>query len=105
MVTAAIPSRTSSQTYTVTLADDGSTRCTCVAGSFGKPCWHGKLLRAMATEELARRQSRPAWRVASVRTGKTISEHATLDEASAAKAAILRAGGNAFVDQIALGGK
>jgi hypothetical protein len=105
MTIATIPSRTSSQTYTVTLADDGSTRCTCVAGSFGKPCWHAKALRLAAAEELARRQGRPAWRVASARTGQTISEHATLDEASAAKAAILRAGGNAFVDQIALGGK
>jgi hypothetical protein len=48
MTTATLPSRTSSQQYTVCLNDDGSATCTCVAGSFNKPCWHVKLLRAEA---------------------------------------------------------
>jgi hypothetical protein len=46
MVTAAIPSRTGSQSYTVCLADDGT--ATCTAGSFGKPCWHVQALKAEA---------------------------------------------------------
>jgi hypothetical protein len=101
MTTASIPSRTSEQTYTVVLHDDGTTVCTCKAGQFGKPCWHARVLLAAVREEVARRQDRPAWRVASARTGQTLSTHATLDEAGAAKAAVNRAGGNAFVDQIA----
>lgn len=48
MTTATLPSRTSNQRYTVCLNDDGSATCTCVAGSYGKPCWHVKLLRAEA---------------------------------------------------------
>jgi hypothetical protein len=101
MTQATIPSRTSEQTYTVTLFDDGTTACTCKAGQFGKPCWHMKALLLAVREEVARRQDRPAWRVASARTGKTLSTHATLDEAVVAKAAVNRAGGTAFVDAIA----
>lgn len=48
MTTATIPSRTSSQSYTVCLGDDGTASCTCTAGSFGKSCRHVKLLRAEA---------------------------------------------------------
>jgi hypothetical protein len=60
MTQATIPSRTSEQTYTVVLHDDGSTTCTCTAGTFGKPCWHTKALRLAATEELARREATAA---------------------------------------------
>jgi hypothetical protein len=34
MTIATIPSRTSSQTYTVTLTDDGAASCTCKAGQY-----------------------------------------------------------------------
>ena len=60
MTTATIPSRTGSATYTVRLHDDGTTACTCIAGSFGKPCWHTKALVLAATEELARREAAAA---------------------------------------------
>jgi len=48
MTTATIPSRTSSQSYTVCLSDDGTASCTCTAGSFGRPCWHVRALKAEA---------------------------------------------------------
>ncbi|MGI8550177.1 MAG: SWIM zinc finger family protein [Dehalococcoidia bacterium] len=58
MTTATIPSRTSSQQYTVCLADDGMASCTCTADSLGKPCWHVRAIKAEAerrqTAELAR---------------------------------------------------
>jgi len=53
MVTASLPSRTSSQQYTVCLNDDGGAPCTCTAGQYGKPCWHVKLLRAEAERRTA----------------------------------------------------
>ena len=53
MTTATIPSRTTSQSYVVCLNDDGSATCTCTAGSFGKACWHVKLLKAEAERRQA----------------------------------------------------
>jgi hypothetical protein len=26
--------------YSVSVASDGDTSCTCTAGRFGRPCWH-----------------------------------------------------------------
>lgn len=45
MTTATIPSRTSGQQYTVTLADDCRARCTCRAGQNGKGSWHAAAAR------------------------------------------------------------
>lgn len=53
MTTATIPSRTSRQSYTVCLHDDGTASCTCTAGSFGKACWHAKALKAEAERRAA----------------------------------------------------
>jgi hypothetical protein len=53
MTVATIPSRTSSQTYTVTLHDDGAASCTCKAGQHGRCCWHVKALRAEAERRRA----------------------------------------------------
>lgn len=53
MTIATIPSRTSNQTYTVTLHDNGAASCTCKAGQYGRCCWHVKALKA----EAARRQA------------------------------------------------
>jgi hypothetical protein len=90
MTTATVPSRTSNQQYTVTLFDDGSTRCTCKAGQFGRQCWHQSALKA----EALRRQS---YELVSIRTGKRYGTYATLAEATAAQAAVSKAGGNAAV--------
>jgi hypothetical protein len=53
MTVVTIPSRTSSQTYTVTLHDDGAASCTCLAGQFGRCCWHVKAVRAEAERRRA----------------------------------------------------
>ena len=60
MTIATLPSRTSSQSYTVCLHDDGAASCTCKAGQYGRCCWHVKALRAAAAEELARREAAAA---------------------------------------------
>ncbi len=62
MTTATIPSRTSNQTYTVTLLDNGAASCTCKAGQYGRCCWHVKALRAEAERQdaLARERGRLA---------------------------------------------
>lgn len=90
MTTATIPNRTSSQSYTVCLGDDGTASCTCTAGSFGKPCWHVKALKA----EAERRQS---WEVVSLKTGRSYGVYASLQEATAARDEIGRRGGWAGV--------
>ncbi len=62
MTIATIPSRTSSQTYTVTLRDNGAASCTCMAGQHGRCCWHVKAVRAEAERQdaLARERARMA---------------------------------------------
>ena len=57
MTVAQIPSRTSSATYRVTLADDGSATCTCKAGEFGRPCWHVAATRQAAADATERRNA------------------------------------------------
>lgn len=81
-----IPSRTSAQVYTVTLRDDGTTRCTCPAGRYGKPCWHARAVRAEA-------QRRQPWEVVSLKSGYRYSTHHSQAEAQAAASAITKAGG------------
>ncbi len=61
MVTASLPSRTSSQQYTVCLNDDGTSTCSCTAGSFGKPCWHVKTLAAESERQGAWPVSGAGW--------------------------------------------
>jgi hypothetical protein len=90
MTTATLPSRTSSQTYTVCLHDDGSATCTCTAGSFGKPCWHVKALKAEA-------ERRERYEVVSLRTGRQYGTYPSLEAATAARDEIGRAGGWAGV--------
>ena len=94
MTTATIPSRTSSQSYTVCLSDDGTASCTCTAGQFGKSCWHVKALKA----EAERRQS---WEVVSLKTGRSYGVYASLQEATAARDEIGRQGGWAGVYRLA----
>lgn len=90
MTTATLPSRTSSQQYTVCLNDDGTATCSCTAGSFGKPCWHVKALRA----EAERRQS---YEVVSLKNGRRHGVYDGLEEATAARDAISWRGGWAGV--------
>jgi hypothetical protein len=90
MTTATLPSRTSSQQYTVTLHADGSTRCTCKAGQFGRQCWHQAALKAEA-------QRRQSYELVSIKTGRCYGVYPTLAEATAAQAAVSKAGGNAAV--------
>ena len=94
MTTAILPSRTSSQSYTVCLHDDGSATCTCTAGSFGKSCWHVKTLRAEA-------QRRQQYEVVSLKTGRQYGTYATLDEATTARDEVSRRGGWAGVYRLA----
>lgn len=90
MTTATLPSRTSSQQYTVCLNDDGSATCTCKAGQYGRQCWHVKLLKAESLH-------RQAYEVVSLKTGRQYGTYASLDEATAARDEIGRQGGWAGV--------
>jgi len=65
MTTATIHSRTGSQSYTVSLHDNGAASCTCKAGQYGRCCWHVNAVRAEAVVA-------PAYRLASMRTGKSL---------------------------------
>lgn len=92
MTTITLDSRTRPGTrYDVALFDDGTTACTCPAAMHGRHCWHVKAAREMAP---------PAYRLASMRTGKTLSTHATLADAIAAQHADHKAGGMALVDRM-----
>jgi len=93
MTTATIHSRTGSQSYTVSLHDNGAASCTCKAGQYGRCCWHVNAVRAEAVVA-------PAYRLASMRTGKTLGMYATLIAATAAQVANRAAGGTGFVDAI-----
>lgn len=101
MTTITLPSRSAANVfYTLTVSDGGIVTCDCPAGRHGKKCWHRSAVATFAQPAPAPAPN-PSYRLASARTGKTISTHATLDEAVAAKAAVNRAGGMAFVDEIA----